>query len=76
MTSLTSKEIILLDIRHPLLPVKKLDFHNAPVNNLVWSPESPFLLCSISEDNHAYLWNVEKLDSEKQVPVLEYNSEI
>jgi len=64
MTSLTSNEIILLDIRHPLMPVKKLNFHTGIVNNMVWSPDSPFLLCSISEDNHAYLWNVEKLDHE------------
>lgn len=75
MTSLTSKEIILFDIRHPLVPVSKLNFHKSFVNNVVWSPESPFLLCSISEDKHAYLWNVEKLDKENCLPVLEYSSE-
>ena len=53
-----------------------MDFHSAPVNNMVWSPDSPFLLCSISEDNHAYLWNIENLDTDKCVPVLEYSSEM
>lgn len=61
ITSLTGNDIILLDIRQPLYPVSKLTFHQKPINNLVWSPESPFLLCSISGDQHAYLWNVENL---------------
>lgn len=59
ITSLTGKDIILIDIWQPILPVSKLSFHKEPVYNLVWSPDSPFLLCSISGDKHAYLWNVE-----------------
>lgn len=50
LTSLTGNDIILLDIRQPILPVSKLSFHQKPINNLVWSPDSPFLLCSISAD--------------------------
>lgn len=76
ITSLSGNDIILLDIRKPLYPVSKLTFHQQPINNLAWSPESPFLLCSISGDQHAYLWNVEKFQSDNCVPTLEYSSDI
>jgi WD repeat-containing protein 68 len=48
VTTLTSKEIYLHDIRQPIVPINKLSFHEEPINDLVWSPDSPFLLCSIS----------------------------
>ena len=75
LVSLSQKEVILLDKRQPFFPVSRLNFHKGPVNNVVWSPYSPFLLCSIASDKHAYLWNVEKMDEEIGSPVLEYSSD-
>lgn len=57
------------------MPVSRLSFHEKPINNIAWSPQSPFLICSISQDNHAYLWNVESIGVQRALPILEYFSE-
>ena len=75
LVSLFQEEVILLDIRQPFFPMTTLKYHKAPVNNVVWSPYSPYLLCSISTDKHAYLWNVEKMEEAITSPVLEYSSD-
>lgn len=57
------------------MPLSKLSYHTESINNIAWSPESPFLLCSISQDKSAYLWNVENINMQKSMPILEYMSD-
>lgn len=35
------KEVVILDIRAPMLPVSTLSGHRQPVNSICWAPNSP-----------------------------------
>ena len=38
-----NREIIILDIRVPMLPITKLNNHKKAVNSIAWAPHSPYL---------------------------------
>ncbi len=67
LVSLYDHNIILLDVRNTQTPLVKLGFHKKPIINIAWAPfrknENDLILCSISDDMHAYIWNINyKLD--------------
>lgn len=75
LSSMNGNDIVILDIRQTSMPLSKLSYHSEAISNIAWSPESPFLLCSISLDKSAYLWNVENINISKPMPILEYISD-
>ena len=54
-----SKEVLLLDQRRPMQVVRKLP-HNDQVNAVAWDPQNEGALCSVSDDNQALIWEIDK----------------
>eukprot|EP00485_Elphidium_margaritaceum_P002218 CAMPEP_0202703428 /NCGR_PEP_ID=MMETSP1385-20130828/16277_1 /ASSEMBLY_ACC=CAM_ASM_000861 /TAXON_ID=933848 /ORGANISM="Elphidium margaritaceum" /LENGTH=380 /DNA_ID=CAMNT_0049361281 /DNA_START=24 /DNA_END=1163 /DNA_ORIENTATION=- len=40
-----------------------LDGHKASITSLHWNPKKPSILCTASEDEHVYLWDIDKYSS-------------
>lgn len=79
-SSLYDTSIVILDYRRPYNPFQKLSFHKKPVSNISWAPrqktDKDLYLCSISDDMHAYIWNLENMNTgQPLMPAMEYNSD-
>jgi len=51
-------QISLIDIRYPLLAVAKFNNHKDSANGLAWAPSTGKHLCTISDDNFSYIWDI------------------
>lgn len=45
-----SNEVILIDIRYPLLSVSRFNNHQDTVNAMTWAPTTGKHLCTVSDD--------------------------
>jgi DDB1- and CUL4-associated factor 7 len=55
---LDSNSIVVLDIRHPSIPVYQLNGHINCVNTLAWSPVSSSHLITGADDHQALIWEI------------------
>jgi WD repeat-containing protein 68 len=53
-----SNKVVILDIRHPTLPVAELERHRASVNAIAWAPQSYRHICSAGDDAQALIWEL------------------
>ena len=74
---LESNTIVVLDTRHPHIPVYTLTGHSNCVNALAWSPMSGSHLLTGADDHQALIWDVqEKISSIEPTHVYNAESEI
>jgi len=59
--TLDSKDVSILDIRYPTIPLAELRGHQAPVNAISWAPHSAQHICSAGEDAQALIWDLTSL---------------
>lgn len=59
--AMDSNVAMILDMRGPPLPVTELHGHQGSINAVVWSPTSPYHLCTAGDDNQAIIWNLQKV---------------
>lgn len=71
--SLKMKDILIIDMRKPLVPIYTLRYHKDPVNSIDWSPTNSDVICSVSDDKRAHLWKLNPAD-QVTTPLLEYVS--
>lgn len=68
-------EVVILDIRMPMLPVAELTGHNKPVNSICWAPHSCFHICSAGDDTQALIWDIQSIPNPIDDPILAYQAE-
>jgi len=58
--AMDSNVAIILDMRGPPVPVTELHGHQGSINAVVWSPTSPYHLCTAGDDNQVMIWDLQK----------------
>lgn len=76
--AMDSPEVILLDIRHPSLPVATLD-HSTPsssncVNTISWAPHDPLNIATGGDGCLALIWNLSSLPRRVDDPAYSYSA--
>lgn len=79
-----SRLVSILDVRFPRERVVSLEGHVGNCSALGWSPHREEYLCSVGDDCHALIWDVNKLNGEEEAksnhvakdisPILAYNA--
>lgn len=72
--AMDSTKVIILDIRHPAIPVVELQGHAGPLNSISWAPHSPCHLSTAGEDRKAFIWDLTSLPKQSD-PMLAYTAE-
>lgn len=66
--------VVILDIRHPSLPLIQLTGHSATANSVDWSPNSSNYIATGSDDSNAFIWDLRTSPKQISNPYLAYNS--
>lgn len=66
------RRVVILDIRHPSLPVAELAGHHKAVNAIAWAPHSSCHICSVSDDAQALIWDLSNMPKPIDEPILAY----
>lgn len=66
--------VVILDIRHPSLPVAQLQGHSQAVNAIAWAPHSSCHICSVSDDSQALIWDLSSMPKPIEEPILAYTA--
>lgn len=66
--------LTLVDIRMPGSPVGLLQSHDAAVNAVAWAPHSDSHICTVADDNQAFIWDVCSLPNTITEPILAYSA--
>jgi WD40 repeat protein len=73
-TVMDKNDIYILDQRNTSVPYAILKDHNNVVNNAVWAPELSSMLCSVSDDKTALIWDVYTESITPAESVMVYNA--
>ena len=67
-----NKNIMILDIRVPMIPVATLTGHKNCVNSISWAPHSCCHICSAGDDCQALIWDLSAIPTPIDDPILAY----
>ena len=73
-TVMDKNDIYILDQRNTSVPYAILKDHNNVVNNAVWAPELSSMLCSVSDDKTALIWDIYTESITPAESVMVYNA--
>jgi WD repeat-containing protein 68 len=69
------REVFIIDVRQPGVPIAELRGHNNTVNSIAWAPSSATHICTAGDDSLALIWDLANSSNSIDDPILSYTAD-